>query len=61
MPGRLHTIETATLTRQVVAVRCRPSWIGLVTWRCHIVIVIGVVERLQEVMVEEAEVVDDGG
>ena len=46
---------------QVVAVRCRPSWIGLVTWRCHVVVDVGVVERLREVMVEEAEVVDDGG
>ena len=25
---------------------------GLVTWRCHIVVVIGVVEQLREVMVE---------
>ena len=46
---------------QVLAVRCRPSWMGLVTWRCHVVVVVGVVERLREVMVEEAEVVDDGG
>ena len=54
------------LTRQVVAVRCRPSWIGLVTWRCHVVVVIGVVERLREVVGiggggDEAEAVDDGG
>ena len=46
---------------QVVAIRCRPLWMGLVTRRCHVVVVIGVVEQLQEVMVEEAEVVDDGG
>ena len=50
VPGRLRTIEMATLTRQVVAIRCRPSWIGLVTWRCHVVVVVGVVERLREVV-----------
>ena len=49
------------VTWQVVAVRCHPLWIGLVTWRCHVVVVVGVVERLWEMMVEEAEVVDDGG
>ena len=36
------------------------------TWRCHTVVVVGVVERLQEVVGiggggDEAEVVDDGG
>ena len=51
---------------QSVAVRCRPSWIGLVTWHCHVVVVVGVVERLREVVGiggggDEAEVVDDGG
>ena len=51
---------------QSVAVRCRPSWIGLVTWRCHVIVVVGVVERLREVVGiggggDEAEVVDDGG
>ena len=51
---------------QVVAVRCRPLWIGLVTWRCHVVVVVWVVERLREVVGiggggDEAEVVDDGG
>ena len=65
MPGRLQTIETATLTWQVVAVRCRPSWIGPVTWRCHVVVVIGVGEWLREVVGiggggDEVEVVDDG-
>ena len=49
------------VTWQVVAVHCHPSWMGLVMWRCHIVVDVGVVEWLQEVMVEEAEVVDDGG
>ena len=38
----------------------------LVTWRCHVVVVVGVVERLREVVGiggggDEAEVVDDGG
>ena len=40
------------LTWQVVAVCCRPSWMELVTWRCHVVVVVGVVERLSEVVVE---------
>ena len=36
------------------------------TWRCHVVVVVGVVERLREVVGiggggDEAEVVDDGG
>ena len=38
----------------------------LATWRCHVVVVVGVVERLREVVGiggggDEAEVVDDGG
>ena len=51
---------------QVVAVHCRPLWIGLVTWRCHVVVIVGMVERLWEVVHiggggDKAEVDDDGG
>ena len=52
VPGRLQTIEAA---RGDVASCCRslsPSWMGLVMWRCHVVVVLGVVEQLQEAMVE---------
>ena len=52
VPHRLHPLKTVFLSSL-------PS-VRLVMWHCHVVVVVGVVERLREVMVEE-EVVDDGG
>ena len=31
------------LTCQVIAIHCHCSSIGLVTWRCHVVVIVGVV------------------
>ena len=38
-------------TWQVVAVHCRPLSIGLLTWHCHVVVIVGLVEWLWEVVV----------
>ena len=48
MPHRLHTVETVC-ARVVIAVRSRHS--VLLTWRGHVVVVVGVVERLPAVVV----------
>ena len=58
VPHRPHPVKTVFLS-SLPSVLVVPS-VRLVTWHCHVVIVVGVVERLREVMVEE-EVVDDGG
>ena len=59
VPNYLHPVLSSLSVHPWV------PFIWLVTWRCHIVVVIGVVEQLWEVIVggggDEAEVVDDGG
>ena len=60
VPHCLHTVETVC-ARVVIAIRSCHS--VLVTWRGHVVVVVGVVERLPAVVVVgmERRLADDGG
>ena len=58
MSHRLHTVETVCV-RIVIAVRSRHFM--LVTWCGHVVVIVGVVERLPAVVGTKRRLADDGG
>ena len=56
VPHCLHIIETACAYIVIVV----PS-VWLVTWHCHVVVVVGVIKQLREVAVEMKRTLADDG